>query len=895
MGIQFAIHTYGYYDAMFYVVNGIKMIMDSDFTGAMIKLIAMIATSYYAVAGMAGAADGRLSHYFLKTVGMIMVVNALLMPKADILVIDRITGKKEVVRDLPYAFVLPVGILEAIGAGMTSIFEQAFSKVSSAPYKDYGLIFGQKIVAEAKDWKIMNPEFSRNMDEFISRCIVLEAMIGYRFTPADVQSSNDLFDLATSNAGTFRKVNFNINKNQVSLNCKEAGGELKQYFKKEMGILNFKYKDRDFSLAGNALLGIPGADMDRLNNILAKNIEIGYKKNFGINSKAEDIVRQNMMINALKGFSNKTDLYGYTRASALQNSNWAVYGELAKEYLPLLLNIIKALIYASFIFIVPLMILGGGMDKYMKYCVVIFSLQIWPALNSILNLFIELYSETRGIGITNGMITAANFNGAHQAIDTIVYVASGLQMSIPFLSFAIVQGGVSSFIHLAGSLQSASSSAASTASQEMESGNRSFDSISLGSQSIDNRSGFKTDWNQSYMEGAQQYQTASGGIYKNFQDGSSAMNTGASINASTGGRRFSLDSSTQAGYQQSLASTLDSIKSDETNLGNSKSSGINAVNDLVTELAKRESKGETFNYETMGEEGKALQHAVAEVKENYQNKDKTHTKDRGGSLGFNGGVKAESPKYWALLLVVEFQGDIVFGRKNSTNKVHGESSKASDSNDAQELNSNLVRAAQNKTWMKDNNINTSFAERTTTSFDQMQSYQDSIARKRDEAESYRSAIEYSKNNGASDSRDMYHEVEQKVMDDYKVNRETAHEMIEKYDPRVDRVWDGMVKENMGNVISKVNGGKSYVEGHGESNHATFAAIHSNKVNKDANDALRQEAANNGLNRQKVQNDIDETKRTNTQEHEAIMNANAEKRNAVLAQNDERYKKLKPKY
>lgn len=895
MGIQFAIHTYGYSDAMFFVVNGIRMIMDSEFTEAMIKLVAMIATSYYAIAGMARAAQGGVGHYFFKTIGMVIVVNVLLMPKADILIIDRVTKKPERVSNLPYAFVLPVGILEAIGAGITSLFEQAFAPVSSAPYKDYGLIFGQRIVQEAKDWKIMNPEFSRNMDEFISRCIVLEAMIGSRFTPADVASSNDLFTLATTNAGTFRKVNFVISKSQTSLTCKEAGNVLKDYFKNEMGFINFKYKDRDFSLAGTGLLGIPIADPSRLNTILARNIEIGYHKNFGVSEKAEDIVRQNMMINALKGFNNKIDLYGYTRAQSLQNSNWAVNGELAKEYLPLLLNIIKALIYASFIFIVPLMILGGGMDKYLKYCVVIFSLQIWPALNSVLNLFIELYSRMRGIGITNGVITAANFNMAHQAIDTIVFVASSLQMSIPFLSFAIVQGGVSSFVHLAGSLQSASSSAASTASQEMESGNRSFDSISLGSQSVDNKSGFKTDWNQSYMEGAQQHQTASGGIHKNFQDGSSALNTGGGINASTGGRRFSLDSSTQAGYQKSLASTLDSIKSDETNYNNAKSSGVNAVNDLVTELSQREMAGETFNYEAMGEEGKALQHAVSQTKEHFESKDKTHTKDAGATLGFNAGVKSESPKVFATNATGGASGDVLFGRRNSTNKVHGQSIKANDSNDAQELNSNLVRAAQNKSWMKDNNINTSFAERTTSSFDQMQSYQDSIARKKDEVESFRSAIEYSKNNGSSDSRDMYHEVEQKVMDDYGVNRETAHSMIEKYDPRVDRIWDGMVKENMGNIIQKVAGGKLHVEQHAESNHTTFAAIHSNKVNKEANDNLVKQASKQGLDIQLMKQEISTVKKDNDQEYKKITSNNEQKHSEAMDQNQATYKLLKPKY
>ena len=37
MGIQFAVHTYGHFDAMFYVLNGIKMIMNSGFMDSMIK------------------------------------------------------------------------------------------------------------------------------------------------------------------------------------------------------------------------------------------------------------------------------------------------------------------------------------------------------------------------------------------------------------------------------------------------------------------------------------------------------------------------------------------------------------------------------------------------------------------------------------------------------------------------------------------------------------------------------------------------------------------------------------------------------------------------------------------------------------------------------------------
>lgn len=94
MGIQFAVHTYGHFDAMFYVLNGIKMIMDSDFADSMIKLIALIATSYYALRGMAEASQGGVGRYLLKTIGMLMLISALLVPKADMLVVDRISGKK---------------------------------------------------------------------------------------------------------------------------------------------------------------------------------------------------------------------------------------------------------------------------------------------------------------------------------------------------------------------------------------------------------------------------------------------------------------------------------------------------------------------------------------------------------------------------------------------------------------------------------------------------------------------------------------------------------------------------------------------------------------------------------------------------------------------------------
>ena len=529
---------------------------------SMIKLMALVTTGYYSIRGIAAAAQGETGYYFLKTTGMLILITSLLLPKADMLVIDRISGKKEIVSGLPYAFVLPVGILEAMGAGITSLFEQAFSTVSSMPYKDYGLIFGQRLVQESRNWRIGNPEFARNMNTFIKRCIVLEAMIGSRFTPDDVFDSTDIFRLVTERAGTFRQVDFRVDGKFERLTCKEAGAALKKYLPTEVEFLKFKYKNTEFSLAGSS----GGMGMQQL---LTRNIEIGYATSFGIRDQsAADIIRQNLMINSLKDWGNTNDLYSYTRADDLQKSNWKIAGDLAKEYLPLLLNIMKALIYASFIFMLPMMILSGGMSRYLKYCTVVFSLQIWPALNAVLNPFIELYSGVRGA------------------------------MAIPALSYAIVQGGVDCFIHLAGNIQSASNSAASVAAGEVTSGNRSFDNITQDTASIGNKSGFKTDFNQSYQEGATQVQTADGSILRTFANGQSGMSSGAGVNLSSGSRSLMLESGKASNLTEAYTQWLSSIKGLEQHFQQAETSTIKDTTDRVAHLAQRQAAGKSTNIDT---------------------------------------------------------------------------------------------------------------------------------------------------------------------------------------------------------------------------------------------------------------------------------------------------------
>ncbi|BBB57774.1 conjugal transfer protein TraG (plasmid) [Candidatus Megaera polyxenophila] len=863
MGIHFAVHTYGHFEAMFYVLNGIKMIMNSSFMDSMIKLMALVTTSYYSLRGIATAAQGGTGHYFLKTTGMLILITSLLIPKADMLVIDRISGKKEIVSGLPYAFVLPVGILEAMGAGITSLFEQAFSTVSSMPYKDYGLIFGQRLVQESRNWRIGNPEFARNMNTFIKRCIVLEAMIGSRFTPDDVFDSKDIFKLVTERAGTFRQVDFRVAEKFERINCKEAGALLKTYLPTEVEFLKFKYKGSEFSLAG----GSGGMGMQQL---LTRNIEAGYATSFGIKDQsAADIIRQNLMINAIKDWGNTNDLYGYTRADDLQKSNWKIAGELAKEYLPLLLNIMKALIYASFIFMLPMMILSGGMARYLKYCTVVFSLQIWPALNAVLNLFIELYSGVRGAMATDGHITFTNFNSGHDAVDTIVLVASGLQMAIPALSYAIVQGGVDGFIHLASNIQGASNSAASIAAGEVTSGNRSFDNITQDTASIGNKSGFKTDFNQLYQEGATQVQTSDGSILRTFANGQSGMSSGAGVNLSSGSRSLMLESGKASNLTEAYTQGLSAIKGLEQHFQQAETSTIKNTTDLVSHLAQKQAAGENLNLDMSTEEGKAMNQAVKNTialhdKEGYGWQQaagstvKAHAGVEGSIFGVSGGVSTEGTVSASNL------SDQSLNKDNSINRENGTSYNLGT----------LVKAAKNHNWSQNDETGKTLSNNANASYEKMQNYGEALSQRREEVENYNKALQATEHKATTDKRDMTHVVEDKVMKQLGVSREAAHEMVQNADPRAEKIWNSIVEAETAKEIAQVKASKQHIEDNSSQDAILFKNEHSGKVNNQGLLELQKEAAKDGLDANLMNAKIQGTKGDiNNQQTEMTENAN----------------------
>ena len=194
---------------------------------------------------------------------------------------------------------------------------------------------------------------------------------------------------------------------------------------------------------------------------------------------AADLLRQNIMINLVQDTSSIVGqkindpaavMLATARANATAsiNSSYMTMGKIAEQALPLIRNVIEAIIYAVFPFVFLLFLLahGKGLGLGIKSFVMsLVWIQLWPPLYAILNYVATLASAKNleaaakmGVGIQGLALETAGsiYNGAvsDQA------VAGYMVISIPIIATAIIKGGEVAFAAVTGasSIQSAASS-----------------------------------------------------------------------------------------------------------------------------------------------------------------------------------------------------------------------------------------------------------------------------------------------------------------------------------------------------------------------------------------------------------------------------------------------------
>ena len=186
------------------------------------------------------------------------------------------------------------------------------------------------------------------------------------------------------------------------------------------------------------------------------------------------------------------------RAYDQQQSTYRTLGALASNGLVTMRIVFEALIYASFVFILPLSLFTGGLKYLFNWAWLTIWIQLWPPLYTILNYVMLLAARAKfggwfsGLDVSHQGLSLFTSIGMQNLNDEIFALAGFLGASVPYLSFILLKGGISSFVQLASSLTSPAQNAASSAAAEQTSGNYSFANTSFGQTSFQNTSAFQT-------------------------------------------------------------------------------------------------------------------------------------------------------------------------------------------------------------------------------------------------------------------------------------------------------------------------------------------------------------------------------------------------------------------
>jgi hypothetical protein len=610
MVMNLSIYTYGYGDAMYYVLNGIAMIMNKPGFLMMIRTIAIISIMVSALVWSTNRSMGITDRpVVIRILALYFVINGLLTPKMRVKVEDRVTNNIEVVDNLPFLFV-PVAWLESVGDTIAGALEQAIRPVGGSDgfeYRNYGLAFGAQMQRESKNWRIRSPEFSRNMHNFIDKCVKYTAAIGHKYTVNDLHNSPDVWGLVSKNAGGMTRVGLLVEGRYQNMKCHEAAKLIEErYFPAEYESLVGRYAKSLFARASSSEPSKRSYDAELAKKTFASNVEAVFS-GFADTGNAKNIITQQMMLAAMSN-QNSVSKYGLATARASQDTVWAITAELAQDTLPILFTLVKCMLYASVVLLAPMMLLPGGLRYYKTFLLAVCSVQLWPFFYAILNMFVEMYTSVSIFGLDNGIINYTTYSQVGRSADRIAAIAGSMQAMIPYIAYQAVAGSAGGLMHLSGQIMS--QGAVATAAEEHVKGRVNINNVAIDTMQRATQTAFKTDFNRQLSAGSGVTAQLDGSQERITADGHIHYLTGAGLNLGSYTNKIDFRGEKLSSDQQALNEEQRYVSSKGMQLNDIQATQESLMESYITQLAKRVDSGEKINFSALGKDGLALEKAV---------------------------------------------------------------------------------------------------------------------------------------------------------------------------------------------------------------------------------------------------------------------------------------------
>lgn len=497
--MSWEVFTYGGGEFLRLVFNGVAAITGNGGYVTALKMTALIGLLWVLI-------EGAFKHRSLNLqwlLAVILVYNAFMVPKVDVIVTDRIDPTQSaVVSNVPLGLGAVAGTVSLVGDWLTRAYETVFSLPGDMQYQQNGMLFGQYLVEASTRFEITDSRLAANFSEFWQACVFYDILLGL-YDWDDLFAASDLWAFIRANTSVSRSFAYRDAANdRLILGCRDgAGNQLDADLTSEV--------DRARQYYGEKLVKAPNATAAVAK--FAAAMPVSYQYLTGLSISAEGIIRQNALSNALhRGLSQfaasagapaAAQDFALARAEQERRTTYAALGEMAARTLPILRNLFEAFIYAVFPVAFLLAMLPSVAKVALTYLKSLVWIQLWAPLYAVLHFAMSLYSQypaTSSLLLPDGStaLSLANYTGLGQVMSDTALIAGYLSLSIPMISYLVVNQGGAMMASLASRVAQSYEAPVSRAADEASSGN-----ISLGNTSIGNAGWWQQNQSPSWQAG----------------------------------------------------------------------------------------------------------------------------------------------------------------------------------------------------------------------------------------------------------------------------------------------------------------------------------------------------------------------------------------------------------
>lgn len=593
---DYTLFTYGAGEVLETTFNAIATVINGK-TGTLYQPLIRFALMLGFLWATATLIYGDRTRFFVNwAVPFYLALTLFFAPTCTIKIHDRATSGVHTVDNVPLGLGASAGVISQISDVVTREIEKLFSLPDDLKYHKTGTVMASNLIAKARTFRITNPELQDSMKCFINQCVVYEALLGTKYTFEDLKNSKDIWGLVAANPSQARAFSFKApgkgEKAQI-LTCAQGVKALEPYMQKQVETAFQVFEGKIFgkkSSTSNTPLGaqlkqyLPGA-FDYMGNM---------------SKSASEYMMQQIMIHTVMDSieSKSTELgnahnFAIQRAYLQQRANQQTVAGIAAQKVVAMKNVMEALVYAAFIFILPLALLPLGWRFISQWFGLLMWVQLWSPLYAVLNFIVNLSVRNRGVGMITDSegagITIANSVGFMDLHADMAAQAGFMSIAVGSLAYALVKGGASAVSHLTSQESSPALSSAASATESLVSGNYSFGNLSQGTVAAYNTS--LGHWNDSPSYGSGAFTQNDGVISRSTSaDGSHVI----SVANSQLREQLNVTESDSQSYQEQADQRFQFAKSEMVTSGRALSDTYRQTAELADRQAKSASSGDSY-------------------------------------------------------------------------------------------------------------------------------------------------------------------------------------------------------------------------------------------------------------------------------------------------------------